>query len=247
MLTTPKVKVLTLAAAATILGVGIAAAADAGPVYVPPPAPPAAPPPMDWHGFYFGIQGGGGWGSEDATFLDNECSPICAHDFNTSGPFVGAHIGADFQPMGGKLVIGAVADINWSGIDGVTNEWSDFLDSYLTTTYDVDYFGTIRGRLGFDMGSWMPYVTGGWAFGQSTRTNSSPYGGVASASLSGWTVGGGIEKMLGNGWSLSGEYKYLNFSPIVIDYPGDDCCGDFASVSVDIKVHTFQLGLSKRF
>jgi outer membrane immunogenic protein len=234
-----KLRLVAFVASAAALAAP-ALAADA--VRVAPPAPPVVEQPFDWHGFYVGVHGGGGWGHEDATFKYNECSPICAHDFDTTGPYVGAHAGVNLTHSS-KVLLGLEADINWSGIDGVLNEYSEFLKSYLTTTYDLDYFGTLRGRLGLINGDWLFYVTGGWAYGQTTRTNSSPAGGTASASVSGWTVGGGLEKAIAKSWTLSAEYKYIDFKPVFINYPG----GNVGDVNVDINVHTFQIGISKHF
>ena len=97
-------------------------------------------------------------------------------------------------------------------------------------TEKLEWFGTVRGRLGY---LWTPsvllYGTGGLAYGRLTRDdtyvysgfffcNSPPAGAGActpqSSSLSGvktgWTAGGGIEAKIWGNWAARVEYLYLD-------------------------------------
>jgi outer membrane immunogenic protein len=66
-------------------------------------------------------------------------------------------------------------------------------------------------------------VKGGGAW---TQTDSSIFGNIptlflsesASANRSGWTVGGGLEWMFAPGWSIFGEYNYMDFGNLDISY-----------------------------
>ncbi len=219
---------LAIAVGVSALSVSVANAAD---LYQPPPAssPIYAPTPVaSWTGFYLGIHGGGAWGNSTSN------SPA---DFSVNGPYVGAQAGYNWQ-FGGPWVLGVEADISWSGVNGVRSPPA----APVTTTQDLDWFGTIRGRLGYSMGDWMPYVTGGWAYGSATRTNSGFLGGTASASHTGWTAGLGVEWAFAQNWTMKGEYKYVDFGSSTYTYsPGGGVN------SVDMKLHTLELGLNYKF
>ena len=239
-------KLGTIGVAATLATVGVAWAADVP--YVPPPAAPPAFVPaaaFDWNGLYFGVHGGGGFGKEDCT----SCSPgpPGANDFNISGPYVGGQVGVNWV-AGGGLFLGAEADISWSGIDGLCNGSgvggaASCNGPPQLTVHDIDWYGTVRGRVGFATGDWLAYVTGGWLYGQGTRNTSSGGGDTAVANHSGWTAGFGAERAIGAGWSAKGEYKYLAFGPRTYVFPnigGPD-------PTVNLTAHTFELGLNRHF
>jgi|SRR5450759_2391188 outer membrane immunogenic protein len=64
--------------------------------------------------------------------------------------------------------------------------------------------------------NWLPYVTGGWAYGHGEISGTTTFGGVATAfsgsqDYSGWTVGGGVEWAFLNNWSAKVEYLYIDF------------------------------------
>src|SRR5690606_9902561 len=70
-----------------------------------------------------------------------------------------------------------------------------------------DYFGTVRGRLGVDVGNGiLPYVTAGLAYGGG-RVD---VGGVENQFHTGWTVGGAVEFALDQQMSLKAEYLYTD-------------------------------------
>jgi outer membrane immunogenic protein len=83
-------------------------------------------------------------------------------------------------------------------------------------TDKITAFGTVRGRLGVASGRWLFYATGGWAYWawSSTLTVS----GLGSASFSnfqgGGTVGGGVEFVLADAWTVKAEYLFLQSTTI---------------------------------
>lgn len=86
-------------------------------------------------------------------------------------------------------------------------------------TDKLDWFGTVRGRVGYAMGAtgnWLPYLTGGWAYGNGEISGTTVSGAVitpfsASEDYSGWTVGGGLEWAFMDHWSAKAEYLYIDF------------------------------------
>lgn len=225
-----KIKTLLLASAAAIVAAGAASAADIGrsaPVRVVAPAPV-----FSWTGFYLGVHGGGGWADSQSDFQTGGSSPA---DFNLDGPYVGAQIGFNWQMS--SIVLGLEADASWSGIHGSRNP-SNANTNYIHNQ-DIDYFGTVRGRLGVSMGNWMPYLTGGWAWGQGTRFSSGTNE-TRSGNHNGWTAGAGIEWALTNHWSVKGEYKYITLN-------GGNYNFSQNASTVDIKLHTAEIGLNYKF
>ena len=141
--------------------------------------------------------------------------------------FIGvAQAGDNFQK--GKVVIGVEADISWTSIDGSDSIATDappfavpgfgvvdFEPAVTRVSQDLNWLGTVRGRLGYALhNNLLLYATGGVAFGDVDYRYSlefSPSGDYARASESetqtGWTVGGGGEYSFGH-WSLKAEYLY---------------------------------------
>ena len=57
---------------------------------------------------------------------------------------------------------------------------------------DLNYYGTVRGRLGYSFGRLMAYGTAGYAYG-GLEVKDVTTGAKSSEGLSGWTYGGGLE------------------------------------------------------
>ncbi len=218
-----RIGVLVLGAAAVLASVTLASAADLG-----GPTPPAYEPyapEFSWAGLYFGIHGGGGWGSA--------VSATTPADFGIAGPYVGGQVGYNFVMLG-DVVLGAEADISWSGINGIRNVGP-------TTTEDIDWYGTVRGRVGWSMGTWMPYITGGWAYANATRNTSVGGGQTLTMGHSGWTAGGGVEWAFTPNWTVKAEYKYLAFGTASYAWPIGP-----TSV-VNLGVHSAEIGLNYKY
>jgi outer membrane immunogenic protein len=194
------------------------------------PLPPAmvAPPLYNWSGFYLGINGGGAWGSSN-------WSPHAA-DVNVSGGQIGGTLGFNVQT--GAWVWGVEGDFDWSGLDGSTTTACAGTGCATSNSW----MSTVRGRIGFGADRFMPYVTGGAAFGNIRASfNGLP---EASTSKAGWTVGGGVEYALPGAWTAKLEYLYVDLGSM-------DCpianCGAPGPVSVDLTANVFRAGLNYKF
>ena len=150
-------------------------------------APAFVPPPYTWSGFYLGINGGGSLGRSN---WDN------AGGFNVSGGLVGGTIGYNYQIS--HAVLGVESDVDWSSIRGSTGA-SSTSNSWLST---------LRGRVGYAADRFMPYVTGGGAFGNINASAPGLAGG--SATNVGWTVGAGLEFAIAGNWTAKAEYLYVS-------------------------------------
>jgi outer membrane immunogenic protein len=201
--------VVTLIAA--LAAAGAAHSADLIRPIVKAPAAPAALL-WDWTGSYIGIQAGGGWGEARQT----DSSPFSSGWYGISGGLVGITGGYNWQV--GQAVIGFESDSAWSNIGGSTNGFSGFNGPCGGATphceAEVQYFGTARLRLGYAMGRWLPFVTGGMATGYLHGAEGDTVANFAAGSGAafhfGWTVGGGIEAMIDPHWSAKIEYLYAD-------------------------------------
>jgi len=223
-------------AAAMFLGLGSAAiAADA--VVEEVVVVDAA---YDWSGVYVGLQAGYGWGSNDYTYDDESV------DFDSDGFVGGATAGINWQ--NGMFVYGLEADISYSDVDGsVLRDPTDAPCYEEGCTAEIEWFGTGRARLGYAVDNFLPYITGGFAFGGLQGT--ADFGACDSAPCSfddtefGWTAGLGIEWGLTQQISLKAEYLHIDFgSP---SFSNDPPLGD-AGVD-NITLDTVRVGLNYGF
>jgi outer membrane immunogenic protein len=228
---------LVLATAALAL-TGSAYAADMPLLKAPPMVAPS------WTGLYIGINGGGEWGRVDpglfvagngytgnpssvnlnAVNLQNTGS----FPFNTSGGLAGAQIGYLLQA--GSIVGGLEASFDWSGNRGSLTTGGVYTSTAgvvaagqgftFNHTAKSDWLFLFLGRIGFDLGSWYPYVTAGLAVSNLkytmgfTDVNGAVDGFAASQVKLGVAGGGGLEWRWDNHWSLRGEYLFMEFGDI---------------------------------
>src|SRR4029077_15671248 len=108
------------------------------------------------------------------------------------------------------IVLGAEADVSFGSFSGMTHEPGLGINHYVST---LDYFGTVRARLGWDLGRFLPYVTSGPAWGRNKVVIVGPdeeEHGLLRTHW-GWAVGAGFEYAVDAHWSLRGEYLYAGF------------------------------------
>ncbi len=148
-------------------------AAQAADVYSAPTGGYKDGPPYvvaNWAGYYAGVNGGYGWTSDQALdyqFNSGTWGPYSDphQSLSQSGGFGGVELGRNWQS--GRFVYGVETDFQVSAISGSvygTNP-SDTLDQ-VGVKSSLDWFGTVRGRLGYDFGPVLAYATGGFAYGR---------------------------------------------------------------------------------
>ncbi len=221
-------KRLFVAGVALIALAGTAAAADLppgpGPYYK---APMYGPPPFTWTGLYVGVNGGGGFGN---SAWDTTSS------FSTTGGVVGGTVGYNYQF--GRVVVGAEGDIDWSGIKGTTSTGACAAGC---TTSD-SWLSTVRARLGYSADRFLPYVTGGGAFGNINASTPGLAGGTSTNA--GWTVGAGLEFAIAGHWSAKAEYLYVDLGKFNC---GASCAAGVTSDNVSFTTSLVRAGINYRF
>jgi outer membrane immunogenic protein len=193
----------------------------------------AAPPALyNWSGIYVGVNGGYGWGGGTNSVIRNQ----------GDGAFVGGQIG--YNAQFGNVVLGLEGDFQGAFIDDNFTVPANALAAGSPAAAagartSLDWFSTLRGRLGFSFDRFLVYVTGGaaWAdYNVSIATLGSD-----SNTHWGYTVGGGAEVALWDKVSMKVEYKYLDFENETYNFAGPSN----ARFSPDL--HTISLGLNYRF
>ena len=170
----------------------------------------AAPPSYNWTGFYIGANAGMSAASFKDTWSDT--SGVYSVDYGHGAGFSGGgQAGFNVQMPTSSLVAGIEADFQGSTLNGAYADYGP--DLHFGT--DVNWWGTVRGRLGSAIGNFLPYVTGGLAYGNLTNYyHDTTYGPTIdtrwSTSRLGWTVGGGLEAAVTHNVSLRVEYFYTD-------------------------------------
>jgi outer membrane immunogenic protein len=82
-------------------------------------------------------------------------------------------------------------------------------------TQKLPWFGTLRPRIGYALGNWLLYATGGGVLGQLDTNATATSGSFLAANnrsetRDGWTLGGGVEVEFARGWTAKIEYLYVD-------------------------------------
>jgi outer membrane immunogenic protein len=240
--------VMRTATMASVLALGVAGAQAADLTYEP--APVAAPVAFNWTGFYIGVHGGVGGGDFDLTFYDPDSGDSIQYGDNGFGAFGGAQIGYNWQ-FSPNWVAGVEADIAYSGIES-NFDWNYVGDESYNVSTNIDWFGTLRGRIGYAWDNLLVYGTGGAAYGDvEVSTNYSEPGFSEGSSFSdtrwGWTIGAGLEYGITPNITLKTEYLYVDLGSIHEDgvfNALDNVTGNFDN---DVAFHTLKVGLNYKF
>lgn len=234
--------------------------------YEPPPATPQASS-FNWTGVFAGIHGGFGGNRFDYPWIldiiDGDDPPVYfdgQFDITSSGFFGGGQVGANWQ-FAPQWVAGVVGDIAWSGIKGelgldvgVTEEGSGTFPLFEGQAGSkINWFGTLRGRLGFVPAErLMIYATGGAAVGETeSYANGCLFGslcdGVSTSGTNwGWAAGGGFEVAVTNNITFGAEYLYVDLGSQTLI--AGDTGGDIdSSLDVDTEFHTVKATMNFLF
>ena len=87
----------------------------------------------------------------------------------------------------------------------------------MALTQKIDWFGTFRGRIGIlATPKVLLYTTGGLAYGEvnSSETIGVLPGFSSSTTNVGWTLGAGIEGVIGGNWTARIEYLYIDLGNV---------------------------------
>lgn len=179
--------------------------------------------------------------------------------FDSNGGIGGGQIGYNVQ--NGRIVYGVEGDLDASGITGSGTSTvslqvptgpttADTVTAKATAKSQLNYVGTIRGRLGYTFDSALIYATGGLAFGDASDTlTETDIGGTTtkkskSSTLTGYVLGAGAEYALNPAWSIKGEYQYIDLGSVSLNTTTTANAGNDAKLTDNHTYNTFRVGLN---
>ena len=245
----------------TLTDVGRANCADLD-VTVPVKEPTVAG--YDWTGPYVGAHvgyatGSSKWSATQAgaanPSLNGSLGFYKGFDFpkGTGSFFGGLQAGYNYM-LPSHLVLGVEGDVSFPNSISGNQTISSASIGQASYGEIVEYFGTVRGRIGYSFNNWLVYGTGGlaWTYDQFTRAQvaGTPVGSTAipgtnESSLrwrTGWTVGAGVEVAPAPNWSTKLEYLFTDFGITRVTFPAG--AQQFDS---DLAMHEVRLGLNYSF
>jgi outer membrane immunogenic protein len=223
---------------ATMLAPATAYAADLGPAT---PEPIDAVLPFSWTGFYAGVNAGYGFGGNDraGVHLDN----VFLGDVGTlenSGFLGGVQAGYNYQT--GSFVFGLEADFQGSAIEDTASRTA--LGITARARSNIEWFGTVRPRIGYAFDRTLVYATGGLAYGDVDYNGWADGVKVLSDNSTriGWVAGAGVEQAITDHFSVKLEYQFVDFDSYNITG-----LGGRLSTKATPEFHSVRVGLNYRF
>lgn len=211
-----------------------------------------APVGYDWSGVYVGVNAGVAWNNsqvdQDVKVAGERINQLQDNIESNQAVFTGGGmLGYNYQID--QIVLGVETDINYLGFDDSHSRTRDFdFPGHDATvngklSFEGDWYGTLRGRLGYAADNLLFYGTGGLAYGHMSADGSVKvtdngtgdyvkYSGSNDSTNFGWTIGAGMEYGIDN-WSLGVEYLFVDLGSA--EWNGD-ASGEFADhVKADVK------------
>jgi outer membrane immunogenic protein len=209
-----------------------------------------APPPIfSWTGIYIGLHAGAALGLHEDTFTTATLRSVNQH--YSTGFLGGGQVGVNYQT--GPWVIGAEAQLSWSGLDGTSTCEPGAPVALINCRTQTDWLGTVAARFGIAFDRTMIFVKAGgaWAHDKhemisfiapfvTLRTDETRYG---------WMFGTGVEHAVFGNWSAKVEYDYLDFGTRGLLFPGLSALVTGLNENVPIRqhIHLVKFGVNYRF
>ena len=201
----------------------------------------------DWTGFYVGVNAGAALSQDAVAAPTDVLTDGNSLDIAGTGFAGGGQAGFNWQ-FSPQWVGGIEGDIGYLGID---RSFPNFINgSAFAFGLKTDWYGTLRGRIGYSTGPALLYVTGGGAFVHLRNNADRVIAPVVLVSKSetaaGWTVGGGIEAALNRNWTAKTEYLYIDAGSQDLINADMGNVGR-ANEHFDNRFHVFRFGLNYSF
>ena len=120
---------------------------------------------------------------------------------------LGGQLGYNWQT--GPVVLGIETDADWMSVKGSTAGAGGVCatDGGGQCQTQESWLGTTRARVGYAYDRWLPYVTGGVAYGNVQAVQPT---GTSTSTNVGWTAGAGLEYGIDRNWSAKAEYLHID-------------------------------------
>ncbi|UDL87966.1 porin family protein [Mesorhizobium sp. PAMC28654] len=204
-----------------------------GPVMAADQLAPVETPEWTWQGPYAGVIGAGTLEHYKIHAPGFPASTDSTH--NAGSATLGGFAGYNFQS--GKIVYGVEGELGYrfkkSTFTGVTGPG--------TLDVSTGLYGALKGRVGMDMGRYMPFVTAGVTAAQM-KTFYPGGNAEADATLVGGIVGAGVDVALTHNVFLRGEYDFSFFGKKELSYCPGACLLDHT-----VQIHDFKVAVGMKF
>lgn len=215
----------------------------------------------DWEGVSLGIGGGYGMAKNDlnlatgpaiSSFID---ANIGISGFGGSGGFATLSAGYD-HVLFGPLIVGAFIDYDFSDIDTRIGAGSELGEVNASIDFKIENQLSIGGRLGYLIApTTLFFSTFGYAHAESSdiKANLNLGGGSGGGTLAGvgsfngYFLGGGVETLISNGFSIKAEYRYTSLQAESLDILPGSGANEFVTGSIKPQIQTGRVSLNYRF
>lgn len=232
-----------------------------------PVAPP--PPPFSWTGFYLGVYAGGAFGGPnmqeingigELAFLPGQLTAANLHP----NAFVGGAFAGYNYEFPSAVVLGGEAEFGGSAgnVTGVTNSGvipgAPAIENNIPTynKFDQTWVFRARARLGYAMGSFLPFVAGGVSVTNASLGLTFPcpnfpdpgittYTASATKSFTGFNIGAGVDWAVTQNVVLRAEYIFDGYGAPQLNY--DATQGWNNRKLANFTENTFRLAASFKF
>lgn len=200
-----------------------------------------------WSGFYAGLH----VGRASSDFTNYDTAPtnpvpwwgVANYGSDADSFFGGGQAGYNF--VAGNFLVGIEGEIGSGPLSGsVVDTISG--GSEPMTSVDGNYYGTITGRVGVVLSSFLLYGKAGWGWVDADIRWSDPaYNAYASASetLDGAVYGGGVEFALSPRLTLKAEYLRFDIGDSTLLPVHGFCCNYTQVVEIE-DIDTFKVGVN---
>jgi len=202
------------------------------------------PTAYDWSGFYLGAHIGGAWGDKNWDRIQGAGGggggpQDNVSDYDVDGIIGGGQFGYNIQS--GSMVYGLEAEFSGAGVDGSDRPTANYFET------DVNFLGSVTGRVGFAADRFLIFAEGGLAFIDEDHEHNSNAAGIINGDQTrfGWLIGGGVEWAMTDTFSAEIEYNYMDFAEDRVTLT--DGGGASAIFDVDQQMHTVKFGVNMKF
>jgi len=181
------------------------------------------------------VNAGGGFGGNDDVGFHSFGSYLGRFGkLEGSGFLGGGQIGYNYQ-FDPNWVVGLEADFQGADIS------DSFRNGTASASSKIDWYGTVRPRIGYAYDNTLFYGTGGLAYGHVDYK-----GALAGVSFdddktkAGWTIGAGVEHAFTDHVTAKLEYQY-------VDFGSSNVGGDALNSKASLDFHAVRVGLNYKF
>jgi outer membrane immunogenic protein len=207
---------------------------EKGPALYAPP-----PPVFSWTGLYVGVTAGGVFGHQTLS-VQPTAGPYGSLGANDGGFAGGGEAGFNYQIPASNVVLGGETDFQGSTFGSDYGMLATPSGAFTGSSH-LDWWGSARARLGLSFGNVLPYVTGGFAYGDERDQGS-----LGATTFSdngvrtGWTAGAGVEYAITRNLTAKAEYLYTDLGSLSTPLAG-------GTVHDRATFHAVRAGLNWKF